>query len=882
MAMGIQTNVASLNAQRNLNSSQSGLSTSLQRLSSGLRINSAKDDAAGLAIADRMTSQIKGLSQASRNANDGISLAQTAEGALGESTNILQRVRELAVQSANSTNSSSDRLSLQAEVNQLVSELDRISDTTSFNGIKLLDGSFQAQQFQVGADSGQTINVTVTKATSDSLGIEKLSTDNNVAGVSVATTGFITTNSATNLGTATTGTTYADALATDHTLAAQTITVTDKEGDTIDVVLGAAATGDLDAASISGRLDSVIGVTASASNEVKLGAGNFADIQNGDEITFDLTSGDGTVAETIAFTYNQDTYEEDFDKNVSTAIDSLNTTNNNSDLSYDTASNTISSASGTNLGIDNFNKIDNARGTIALDFQTGASLDFDITFDGATIDISNATSVDDVITQIKAGGNVTPETVVDNGDNSYTLKGVTNEESITFSFDTVTKTISFQATTIKDGASQSLAGGSNLVIAAFNDDNADTGSTLTLSPSSGSTLSAGASVLSDDGVTPVATGTVTATNEDSSTIKFGDQTVTDASATATNDDAAVQVGTLAIFMDEGFTIESGITEVAGSLFNVSNGVTATVTEGGLGDVSDGNNVESQKLTIAGTGEGSVNVNTNDSANLVVEKINAIADQTGVNATATTTATLKNLSADGVVAFTLNGTDLSANVTSNDLTALADSINNQESKTGITATLNIAKDEITLSNQTGDNIELQDFNSSNGAATLDIEGKIGEHTTLTGGKGDSSVVGGSIEFKSAAGSFSVKSNVEAADGGMFAIAADKLNSSSLESVENLDISTVAGANSAIDIIDGALANIDANRADLGAIQNRFTSTISNLSVSIENISASRGRIQDTDFASETANMTKNQILQQAGTAMLAQANQLPQSVLSLLG
>ena len=128
MAISINTNVASLNAQRNLSASQTNLAKSMQRLSSGLRINSAKDDAAGLAISDRMTSQIRGLNQATRNANDGISLAQTAEGAMQESTNILQRMRELAVQSANDTNTASDRKSLQAEVSQLISELDRIAN----------------------------------------------------------------------------------------------------------------------------------------------------------------------------------------------------------------------------------------------------------------------------------------------------------------------------------------------------------------------------------------------------------------------------------------------------------------------------------------------------------------------------------------------------------------------------------------------------------------------------------------------------------------------------------------------------------------------------------------------------------------------------------
>jgi flagellin len=155
----INTNVMSMNAQRNLLSSQGSLATSMQRLSSGLRVNSAKDDAAGLAIAERMNAQVKGLNVAARNANDGISLAQTAEGALGKVGDMLQRMRELAVQSANATNSSDDRDALQAEVKQLSDEIDRVSQQTSFNGKKVLDGSFTAATFQVGANAGDNITI---------------------------------------------------------------------------------------------------------------------------------------------------------------------------------------------------------------------------------------------------------------------------------------------------------------------------------------------------------------------------------------------------------------------------------------------------------------------------------------------------------------------------------------------------------------------------------------------------------------------------------------------------------------------------------------------------------------------------------------------------
>lgn len=182
----INTNIMSLNAQRNLGTSKSDLASALQRLSSGLRINSAKDDAAGLAISERFTTQIRGLNQAVRNANDGISLSQTAEGALAELTSNLQRIRELAVQSTNATNSASDRAALDAEVQQRIQEITRIATQTTFNGLKILDGSFGTQNFQVGANVGDTIGVNFSQGVrSNQIGA--------VATVSSGTTSGVTT-----------------------------------------------------------------------------------------------------------------------------------------------------------------------------------------------------------------------------------------------------------------------------------------------------------------------------------------------------------------------------------------------------------------------------------------------------------------------------------------------------------------------------------------------------------------------------------------------------------------------------------------------------------------------------------------------------------------
>jgi len=249
----INTNVASLNAQRNLNTSQSSLETALQRLSSGLRINSAKDDSAGLAISQRMTAQIRGLNQAARNANDGISLAQTAEGALAEIGNNLQRMRELAVQSANASNSASDRASLDAEAAQLTAEITRVSSQTSFNGITLLNGTFTAQTFQVGANANQTISVaSIADARATGLGSNILLAAGTLMGTTKAAAADLTGG---------------------NTVAVEAgLTVTTVNGGTT-AAFGYAALADAKAIAAAVNTNAAtVGVTATASNSATLSA----------------------------------------------------------------------------------------------------------------------------------------------------------------------------------------------------------------------------------------------------------------------------------------------------------------------------------------------------------------------------------------------------------------------------------------------------------------------------------------------------------------------------------------------------------------------------------------------------------------------------------
>lgn len=521
MAISVNTNVSSLNAQRNLAKSGEGLATSMERLASGMRINSAKDDAAGMQISTRLTSQISGLGVAQRNANDGISMAQTAEGALQSSTDILQRMRELALQSANGANSTSDREALQKEVTALQTELTRIADTTTFGGQKLLNGDYGTQQFQVGSDSNQTIGVTLNSAAAKDIGL---------TGV-----GF-------SMASALSG--FSDARETAF----------DADGKTLNVTVGA------------------------NSNDLTLKSGmSAADLAGEVNTTEGLFGVSAKTAAAVSFSANTNA-----DDTVSLSVAGIQITAN--DTVETTGDDTVASLKGI---ID---------GSTAIQEALAAK--------GITVSVN---------TPAGAG---------------------TSDNSLIFSNST----------------------GENIEV--------------TMAISGGAANGAGGAIQSWDG-----------------------------------------------------------TAVTGSPV----GVTATA------DATD-------------------------------------------SATTTVTGNL----------------DFSKAVLADD------------------------------------------------AGTL----------TITGDGGAGGLSGGG--------------------------SATKDTSTKLISIESLDISSAGGSQSAIDVIDAALQQIGNERAELGAVQNRFSQTISNLANIQENASASRSRIQDTDYATETAQMTKNQILQQAGTSILSQANQLPQAALSLLG
>jgi flagellin len=323
MASVINTNTASLNAQRNLSTSQSALSTSLQRLSSGMRINSAKDDAAGLAISERFTSQIRGLDQAKRNANDGVSLLQTAEGSLQSTGDILQRVRELSVQSANATNSAGDRKAIQAEVGQLLSEADRISQTSEFNGMKLLDGSFGSASFQVGANAGQTIQATTANFRTNNYGNNQ--------------------SSAAPPATVTTGTAYAGGSFEIQGLKSATVTAT-----TTDTAQSLAA-------SINGKTaDTGVTATARTEEEVKFTAGGVyslavtSDSATASNVTFTVGLNNASGLASAVSAFNDVSSTTGVTAKMNDAKDGLVLTNvagNNISLKNNSAASTFTAAS---------------------------------------------------------------------------------------------------------------------------------------------------------------------------------------------------------------------------------------------------------------------------------------------------------------------------------------------------------------------------------------------------------------------------------------------------------------------------------------------------------------------------------------------------------
>jgi flagellin len=727
----INTNIPSLTAQRNLNTSQSANATALQRLSSGLRINSAKDDAAGLAISTRFMTQTRGLGVAIRNAGDGISLAQTAEGALGSMTDNLQRIRELALQSLNGTNSDSDRVALNSEAQQLISEVSRTADQTAFNGRKLLDGSFSSA-FQIGANTGETIGVSVSKMTTDTLGVAvaagvssvgRYILDTDTTAPTAMLNGDLTINGVSVEGPISTD----DAFSSDYK-------------DASAIALSAA---------INKKSD-ITGVTSTVNANVMQGS---------------LMTAGGGASATGTLTING------VDVDITTATN-------------DTAATRANVASAIN----------------AVKSQTGVrAVD---TGDDAT----------GVVLMVDDGRNVIVED--DGAGLTAALTGLRMVAS-----DEVTQVGSVTLRS-KDGSKIDISGDADLegipgfVRGSYAGNTAQATSTI-------STVAAG-------------------TNGDTVAFDSGDLVingVTIGSAKAADDQSSDESQDASSKLRSSISMAAAINRVADAT-----GVKAMVNANNIRGTSGATAATAGDTTVIQINGFSTDVITSvgDLAadrSLAVSSINKISGQTGVMALDKGDG-IQLIAADGRNITVINGDGTDNSLTANEIGLAASN--------GAGAASGVVNNAAAVTAATGQ--------TAYGTITL--------------------VSAAKIEVRAGSGGVANLENVGFRSGDFGATKAGQF-------LKDVDLSTLDGASKALAALDNALEQISGERAKLGAIQNRFTSTINNQQVTAENLTAANSRIRDADFAAETAEMSRTNVLQQAGISILAQANAQSQQVLSLL-
>lgn len=840
MASYINTNISSLNAQRNLDSSKMGLTTALQRLSTGLRINSAKDDAAGLAIASRFTTQINGLNQAVRNANDGISLAQTGESALAEITNNLQRVRELSVQAANSTNSASDRAAINLEVQQRLSEIDRTASQTSFNGQKILDGSFGSASFQVGANAGETINIGLSTsmrntsigqiATTTSGSFGATATNGRVASDAILTTAgtnFSVVGSADTAGritftatsfnfsgavSAVAGTSTAQAITASNNFSTAGVAQVDAS-----VTAGNALVSTFDYSganlaqfdvNIAGSTTSVVGITLNQA--YTLGTDVATEMQN----QIRATAGN----ENVSVTFSGGTY----------------TFTNTGKAGAGNAITIGATDANAQIATQNFSANTPVNGNVATP-TTNATM----TIDGVNITLTgnNATraqTATELTTRMQASALGADYSAAINGSNELVITRANSAAAVTI------------ANVDANAAGAGFANSAGVAGVAASAGTAGTltidGTAVTLNSNYGSYAGLAGAIQAQMG------GSFAVTNGVGGAITIA-RTTTGASSTAVNIAAATasaqtglglsgatQAGTAGTYSTDGgaasFTVD-GINVTLDDDFTVGGTVLAPAARTAL--ASDIQN----KLNAAAVGGATYTV-TNDAA-------------AGPN--------------QGQITIAKNGSTAAINITGADANAAAAGFGFRSGTAGTSA------GATTLADFSINGTSLNGTYASSSTLADAINSKVaGVYASVTGGQlqlsSSADITLGGADATAAASATALG----------FAGTAVTANSGSLSTANTL---TVASSLDTVQRIDSALATVSTLRSTFGAVQNRFDSVIANLSASAENAAASRSRIQDADFAAETASLTRGQILQQAGTAMLAQANSLPNGVLALL-
>jgi len=921
----INTNVKALTAQQSLKENNRVMSTAMERLSSGKRINSAKDDAAGLNIATRMETQSRGLSVAIRNANDGISLMQTAEGAMEEMTTMLQRMRELSLQSANAVNNGDDRSALDAEVQQLSKEIDRIASTTRFNDQLILNGSFQGKELQIGAKAGETLDVSMSNMSASSLGrsaltnaslavtqgsakgkdaietVAQLAFHGNdaytfkVAGVSVSASvtggsaagvvdainanlkqaGNTSISATLNGGSVELRNSLGGNIAiTDFTSANSgkaTFTVSSGGGDSVLLDDTAAVT---QSGTAQGVANSNKGVVLALAQS-KSGKEQTFDL-NGTKVTIDDSETDASIKAKLQAALNDVTNFE-----VLINGDTPSTLATAASVSAPAAGKfAIVAAAGYSVNVTNFNDDGTSAGVKGeLNVVGGGN-------NAKMIDNTNLFEVDNTATTTNAQATINFSSLT----SSYNFELDGQAVTITSAQIEAGTAATAIITALNTAAAGSAGGLSSLVGATaptVDYEVVQNGNTVTITKKGGDDgVMAGAPAGSDDNNIFISDFTATAnpavaattasyeqngvagTSKDLAEVGYG--TYTSGQATATK---------MAVEVSGDATYSFRLTNLAGSGQHTT-AITAAVVGGsmatmiaavnnetahtGITAAADPNNNKAMILTRAdglaikldnftATDDGSM-LATPDAGQGTPKRLNddpavVAASATAAGAAVKTVATMAFAENDkyqfrlndGNTVAVVRATTVSTGASA--LTAMLTEVNAALTNSGSDITAEIDNGKLKFENAKGGKIEVLGFTSDGGGTST---------FAPSTGQGSAVIMNDDADVSLAG-----------------------------KSIAQISVTTAGGSSEALQVIDNALQQVNNERSKLGALQNRLVHTVDNLNNVVTNTEASKSRIMDTDYATETTNLAKAQIIQQAATAMLAQANQSSQSVLSLL-
>ena len=883
MALVVNTNIPSISAQRYLMESRNEMETAMERLSSGKRINSAADDAAGLAISTRMESQIRGINMAIKNANDGISMVQTAEGALQEVTDMLQRMRELALQSVHGSNNDEDRAAMDAEVQQLKAEIDRVSETTSFNAQNILDGTFN-RLFQIGDQSGETIRIGLGSVDTASLGMaatDEASSDVADVLVSARLAGTFSWDPTDN--TALSGMT-SDTV-TGISFAAGDITINGQElaafdGTSEDIY-------DL-VANINENVDNV---SASAFNTVvakTVGTGIVRENQVAIQIGAIGVSTDAWYQPARQVTLESSDSMEEMVANINAAFydnEVVATINDDGKL-------VLSNDDGATIRVADISGTDNA-----YDGATGFLVTTDVTFTNGLPDAYGTgrqgflklSSTDDSPIEIEVGnkGLASPGAVSDIQNigfnlteedptgNSYTVTGTRltdaqvaatlSQNSTTEQADLTLNGVEIYDATLSAASNtfqgkldliNSFSDETGVVASSYYEKTFDTsnwtlikgdtidinGTTITLSATVASTVTA---INNQTGVTGV-----TAEQDGANVILKGDGVE---NVTFEQNDYSLTAATQASGRRSADTgsqtqrIAFGAADVqVGRVFTLTFDATAATDPDGTAPTPAGylSFATTTSVTLGYT------VASGDSAGDVATAFHDLLQKRALDVDLTTAFSANEL-------VSLGGTNNRALVF--------------QSILGIgEVTITIGVSQVATANRI-----FYDANYAAGATA-----NYTDNAAIRLQSSDLSPI--SVEFSESGNEIGLIENNVGDTTWDANSATFQVTGQAGVAVSGLSVATSAGATEALTVLSNAIQDISDMRSDLGAVENRLGYTVSNLSNVVENTSAAQSRIQDADFALEAAALARAQILQQAGTAMLAQANAAPQSVLSLLG